>query len=76
MSSEATIKNSIGLLLKQIMKQQSMSMRELGILTGIDKSTISRIINGKRKANPEHLQKLCAAKILVPLSPGGTLVDK
>ncbi|MGE7767823.1 DUF1232 domain-containing protein [Peribacillus sp. NPDC096540] len=32
-------------------------MRKLSELTAIDTATISRIINGKRKANPEHLQK-------------------
>jgi uncharacterized membrane protein YkvA (DUF1232 family)/DNA-binding Xre family transcriptional regulator len=47
----------IGLLLKELLKEQSLSMRKLSELTEIDTATISRIINGKRKANPEHLQK-------------------
>ena len=52
------INNNIGLLLKDLMKQHSLSMRALGRSTGINGTTISRIINGKRKANLEHLQKL------------------
>ena len=39
------------------MEQHSLSMRALGKSTGINGTTISRIINGKRKANLEHLQK-------------------
>ncbi|MDQ0201667.1 DUF1232 domain-containing protein [Neobacillus ginsengisoli] len=50
-------KNSIGVLLKELLKQRSLSMRKLSKLTEIDIATISRIINGKRKATPEHLQK-------------------
>ncbi|MGE8203189.1 DUF1232 domain-containing protein [Heyndrickxia sp. NPDC080065] len=52
------IKNSnLSLLLKEILKKRSFSMRKLSELTEIDTATISRIINGKRKANPEQLQK-------------------
>lgn len=47
----------LGSLLKELLKQKSLSMRKLSELTGIDTATISRIINGKRKATPEHLQK-------------------
>lgn len=56
--SENSIKNDIGLLLKKLLKQQSLSIRKLSKLTKIDPATISRIINGKRKATPEHLQKI------------------
>ncbi|WP_146738132.1 helix-turn-helix domain-containing protein, partial [Bacillus tropicus] len=35
----------------------SLSMRKLGALTNIDTATISRIINGKQKANLKHLQE-------------------
>src|SRR5689334_19366319 len=55
MSDSKTI--SIGLLLKQLLKEQSLSMRKLSNLTGIDTATISRIISGKRRANLQHLQK-------------------
>ena len=48
----------LGLLLKELLKKQSLSMRKLSEFTTIDTATISRIINGKRKAKPEHLQKL------------------
>ncbi len=33
-------------------------MRKLGELTGIDTATISKIINGKRKANLDHLERI------------------
>lgn len=45
-------------LLKKLLKQRSMSMRNLSEYTKIDAATISRIINGKRKATPEHLRKI------------------
>lgn len=56
MSDDGT-NTSIGLLLKQLIKEQSLSMRKLSKLTDIDTATISRIISGKRKANLQHLQK-------------------
>ncbi|WP_396021268.1 DUF1232 domain-containing protein [Bacillus sp. S/N-304-OC-R1] len=48
---------SIGSVLKNLLKNRALSMRKLSELTDIDTATISRIINGKRKATPEHLQK-------------------
>jgi uncharacterized membrane protein YkvA (DUF1232 family)/plasmid maintenance system antidote protein VapI len=54
--TEVKKNSSIGLLLKELLKQRSLSMRKLSELTEIDTSTISRIISGKRKAKPEHLQ--------------------
>ncbi|MED0669649.1 DUF1232 domain-containing protein [Aneurinibacillus aneurinilyticus] len=45
------------LLLKTLLRERSLSMRKLSVLSGIDTATISRIINGKQKANPQHLQK-------------------
>ncbi|GED15317.1 helix-turn-helix domain-containing protein [Aneurinibacillus migulanus] len=47
----------LGLLLKTLLKERSLSMRKLSVLSGIDTATISRIINGKQKANLQHLQK-------------------
>ena len=55
--SEKKIDNQLGLFLKRLLKERSLSMRKFSELTGIDVATISRIINGKRKANPAHLQK-------------------
>lgn len=49
--------NEIGCLLKKILEEKSLSIRKFSEITDIDSSTISRIINGKRKAKPEHLQK-------------------
>lgn len=55
--SELRQKGNIGLLLKELLKQRSLSMRKLSELTEIDTATISRIVNGKRKATLDHLQK-------------------
>ncbi|WP_057765380.1 DUF1232 domain-containing protein [Cytobacillus praedii] len=49
--------NKIGLRLKGLLKERSLSMRKLSQITGIDTAIISKIINGKRKATPEHLQR-------------------
>lgn len=57
----------IGLLLKALLKQRSLSMKKFSELTDIDTATISRIINGKRKANPNHLKKFSNC-LEVPLS--------
>lgn len=47
----------IGVLLRTALKEKSLSMRKLSVLTGIDTASISRIINDKRKANLDHLEK-------------------
>ncbi|MBT2656031.1 helix-turn-helix domain-containing protein [Bacillus sp. ISL-18] len=57
----------LGLYMKKLLKEHSLSMRKLSELTNIDTATISRIINGKRKANPVHLQKF-AEHLNVPIS--------
>jgi uncharacterized membrane protein YkvA (DUF1232 family) len=57
----------LGLYLKMLLKEHSLSMRKLSELTNIDTATISRIINGKRRANPAHLQKF-AEHLNVPIS--------
>ncbi|SFN22939.1 Uncharacterized membrane protein YkvA, DUF1232 family [Psychrobacillus psychrodurans] len=49
--------NEIGQLLKDLLKERSLSMRKLSKMTGIDTAIISKIINGKRKATPEHLER-------------------
>ncbi len=56
--SDQTKPSKLSLLLRELLKERSLSMRKLSELTKIDTATISRIINGKRKANPEHLQKI------------------
>lgn len=48
---------NLGLLLKALLKERSLSMRKLSALTGIDTATISRIANGRQQAKPNHLQK-------------------
>ena len=56
--SDQTKPSKLSLLLRELLKEHSLSMRKLSELTKIDTATISRIMNGKRKANPEHLQKI------------------
>lgn len=57
---------TLGLLLRELLKERSLSMRKFSELTGIDTATISRIINDKRKATPQHLEKF-ATCLGVPL---------
>ncbi|MBU8878319.1 DUF1232 domain-containing protein [Bacillus sp. FJAT-29790] len=49
--------SNLGSMLKELMNNRALSMRKLSELTEIDTATISRIVNGKRKANLHHLQK-------------------
>jgi uncharacterized membrane protein YkvA (DUF1232 family)/DNA-binding Xre family transcriptional regulator len=51
----------LGLLLKRLLRERSISMRRLSQLTEIDTATISRIANGKQSANANHLQKIAHA---------------
>lgn len=62
-----TESHDLGLLLKRLLKEHSLSMRKLSELTEIDTATISRIINGKRKANLQHLEKF-SLYLKVPIS--------
>ncbi|MFD0867689.1 RapGH repressor [Chlamydia abortus] len=48
----------LGSLLKDLLRERSLSMRKLSERTGIHTATISRIINGKQQAKPDHLRKL------------------
>ena len=59
--------NNLSLLLKKLLKEQSFSLRKFSELTDIDPATLSRIINGKRKATPDHLQRF-AESLGVPIS--------
>jgi uncharacterized membrane protein YkvA (DUF1232 family)/DNA-binding Xre family transcriptional regulator len=56
----------LGITLKTLLKERSLSMRKLAALTGMDTATISRIVNGKQQAKPEHLQQF-ATHLGVPL---------
>jgi uncharacterized membrane protein YkvA (DUF1232 family)/DNA-binding Xre family transcriptional regulator len=57
----------IGPLLKGMLKERSLSMRKFSEMTGIDTAIISKIINGKRKATPDHLQRF-SDQLGVPIS--------
>ena len=52
---------NFGSKLKEIMNERGISIRKCSRETGIDKGTISRIINGERKANIQHLNKFSIA---------------
>lgn len=56
----------LGETLKELLKERSLSMRKLSKLTGIETATISRIINSKQPARPQHLQKF-AEVLNVPI---------
>ncbi|GGP08510.1 DUF1232 domain-containing protein [Oceanobacillus neutriphilus] len=58
---------NFGKRLKELLHTRAMSIRKCSEYTGIDKATISRIINGKRKANIQHLEKF-ASCLNVPLA--------
>ncbi|KFM98918.1 DUF1232 domain-containing protein [Bacillus clarus] len=47
----------LGSLIKKLLKERALSMRQLGTLTNMDPATISRIINGKQQAKQKHIQK-------------------
>ncbi len=61
-----TQNNQLRLVVKELLKERSWSMRKFSELTEIDVATISRILNGKRKANLQHLEKF-ADCLEVPL---------
>jgi len=56
-----------GAKLNQLLKESKMSMRGLARETGIDASTISRLVNGKRQPTLEHL-RLISASLHVPIA--------
>lgn len=58
--------NKLGKRIRELLQDKSMSMRHLSKLTDIDTATISRIINGKRKANLNHLENF-AKSLEVPV---------
>lgn len=64
--AEGINKITFGLWLRGLLKERSLSMRKFSELTEIDTATISRIINGKRKANIQHLERF-AECLEVPL---------
>lgn len=61
------VNNELGLMLRRLLDERSLSMRKFAEMTKIDTATISRIINGKREANMQHLQEFSAC-LDVPLT--------
>ena len=43
---------------KNLLRERSLSMRQLALLTGINVATISKMLTGKQRVNPEYLQKM------------------
>ncbi|WP_018933453.1 helix-turn-helix domain-containing protein [Gracilibacillus lacisalsi] len=58
---------NVVVLIKEALRESNKSMRQLAKETGINVSTISRILNGKRKANLDHL-KAISTSLHIPLS--------
>lgn len=58
---------AIGRFIKDLLAERSWSMGHLSTLTHIDKASISRIVNGKRKPTLAHLQQF-AESFDVPLT--------
>ncbi|MCG7317701.1 DUF1232 domain-containing protein [Brevibacillus laterosporus] len=48
----------LGILIKKLLHERSISMRKLSKLSKINVATISRIINGKQAARPKHLEQI------------------
>lgn len=48
----------LGILIKKLLHERSMSMRKLSKQSRINVATISRIINGKQAARPRHLEQI------------------
>ena len=46
---------NFGRRLKELLDERGISLRQFSSETGIDKATVSRIINGKRKVNIGHI---------------------
>lgn len=51
-------KSELGSMIRTLLKENSLSMRKLSSISGIDTATISRIVNGKQSANMNHLRIL------------------
>lgn len=51
---------------KSLLRERSMSMRQLATMTGINVGTISKMVTGKQRVNPEYLQRI-AEVLTVPV---------
>ncbi|MGL6174583.1 MAG: helix-turn-helix domain-containing protein [Cellulosilyticaceae bacterium] len=56
----------VGGLIRQVVKQKNLSLRQLGKEIGMDVSTLSRIVNNKQQPNIKHLEKISSA-LHIPL---------
>ncbi|MFD1361256.1 DUF1232 domain-containing protein [Lentibacillus salinarum] len=53
-------------IIQHHMETRDLSTRKLGLSAGIDPATLSRIMNGKRKATLDHLHKLATCLDIPP----------
>ncbi|CRK84033.1 DUF1232 domain-containing protein [Neobacillus massiliamazoniensis] len=67
MPNKKSGEQNLGIMIKTLLKNRSLSMRKLSTITGIDTATISRIVNNKQQAKPSHLQ-LFADHLGVPVA--------
>jgi uncharacterized membrane protein YkvA (DUF1232 family)/DNA-binding Xre family transcriptional regulator len=51
---------------KTLLRERSMSMRQLAESTGIHVATISRMVTGKQRVNPEYLYKIAGCLSVPP----------
>lgn len=66
MSSQHNHPSAFGMLLKKLLKEKTVSMRQLSKLTGLDTATISRIANGKQQVKLDQIQ-LMAKALAIPV---------
>ncbi len=58
MSVETNNPSNLENTIKALLRGRSMSMRQLGALTKINVATISRMVSGKQRVNPEYLDRI------------------
>ncbi len=63
MGSHSTL--TLEVTVKNLLRERALSMRQLAMLTGINVATISKMLTGKQRVNPEYLQKI-AQHLSVP----------
>lgn len=56
--SQSLTEEQIGKVLKGLLEEQGLTLKQLSACSNIDIATISRIINGKRAASIHHLEAL------------------
>ena len=55
------VKYLIGLRIKQLRKEQSISQEQLALLSGLDRTYVNSVENGKRNISIVNIQRLALA---------------